>query len=36
MSTATWETLSLDQTVALRQAANPLAGEFDGVFGAGP
>lgn len=29
----TWETLSLDQTVALRHAATRLTGEFDGVFG---
>jgi arsenate reductase len=34
VSTPTWETLSLDQTVALRQAANRLVDEFDGVFGA--
>jgi protein-tyrosine-phosphatase len=30
----TWETLSLDQTLALRHAATRLAGEFDGIFGA--
>ena len=35
MSTSpTWETLSLDQTLALRHAATRLAGEFDGIFGA--
>jgi protein-tyrosine-phosphatase len=33
MSTPTWETLSLDQSLALRHAANRLAGEFDGLFG---
>ncbi len=33
-TTPTWETLSLDQTLALRHAATRLAGEFDGIFGA--
>ena len=33
MSSPTWETLSLDQSLALRHAANRLAGEFDGMFG---
>ena len=34
MSTPTWDTLPLDQTLALRHAATRLAGELDGTFGA--
>ena len=34
MSTPTWDTLSLDQTLALRHAATRLAGKFHGTFGA--
>jgi protein-tyrosine-phosphatase len=32
-TTPTWETLDLDQAVALRTAATRLARDFDGVFG---
>ncbi len=33
MSTPTWDTLSLDRSLALRHATTRLTGEFDGVFG---
>jgi len=32
--TPTWNTLSLDETIALRTAATRLQADFDGVFGA--
>jgi protein-tyrosine-phosphatase len=32
-SSPTWETLSLDLSLALRHAATRLAGDFDGIFG---
>jgi arsenate reductase (thioredoxin) len=34
MSTPTWATLPLDQSLAMKSAATRLAGEFDGVYGA--
>jgi protein-tyrosine-phosphatase len=34
MTHPTWDTLSADQSLALRHAATRLADEFDGVFGA--
>jgi arsenate reductase len=33
MTSPTWETLSLDQSLALRHAATRLTGQFDGIFG---
>jgi hypothetical protein len=32
-TTPTWNTLNLDESLALRSAAARLAGEFDGAFG---
>jgi hypothetical protein len=33
ISTPTWDTLALDQSLALRTAASRLAEKFDGIYG---